>query len=296
MRGETGGCAVARRNKAVSWCVKCVQLLILAIPVWLHISILSQSLARSQPQPMLMSQVASTERSPTGNTVPVVAKQVTVRIFATSATGSGAIVGRKGQTYTVLTCAHIVGEGEENRSTILTADGRSHVGKQVRSPLFSNSDLAMVEFTSKQAYQVVAIADSQALTVGDVIYAVGFPNWQWTSADTVEDTRTWGIKALRITDGQVAMLLEKSLQEGYQLGYTNEVDPGMSGGPVLNRKGQLIGINGRLKYPPQGIGAFTFIDGSAPSEQLYQQMEALSWAIPTATFRQAVKRGVGSRE
>jgi serine protease Do len=128
---------------------------------------------------MLLSQVASTDRSPTGDAVPAVAKQVTVRIFTTSATGSGAIVGRKGQTYTVLTCAHIVGEGEENRSTILTADGQKHVGKQVRSPLFFNLDLAMVEFTSKQAYQVVAIADSKALAVGDAIYAAGFPNWEW---------------------------------------------------------------------------------------------------------------------
>jgi S1-C subfamily serine protease len=252
-----------------------------ATTAWLHISVASKISARSQPQPVLLSQGAIA--------VPTAAKQVTVRIFASTATGSGVIVQHKGQIYTVLTCAHIVGEGKDNRYTILTADGQQYSGQRVRSPLLSHADLAMVQFTSKTAYQVVAISDSKALTVGDAIYAAGFPNWQWTSADAVEDTRSWGIKALRVTDGKVAMLPEKSLQEGYQLGYTNEVDPGMSGGPVLDDKGQLVGINGHLKYPPQGIGSFTYTDGSAPSEQVYQQMEALSWAIPTAAFRQALK-------
>jgi len=268
-----------------------VLVITLATTILLYISIpkkADRAKARSQSQPMLMSQVTTADPA-AAIAVPVVAKQVTVRIFAAAATGSGAIVRHRGETYTVLTCAHIVGEGEDDRLTILTADGQKHVGKRVRSPVLSGSDLALVEFTSKKAYQVVAIADAKAVAVGDSIYAAGFPNWQWTSADAVEDTRTWGVKALRVTDGKVAMLPEKSLQEGYQLGYTNEIDPGMSGGPVLDSKGQLVGINGRLKYPPQGISAFTFTDGSAPTEQMYQQMEALSWAIPTTAFWQALK-------
>lgn len=280
--------AVGERREARNKLIVKVSIVTLTTTILLYIFMLSKferALARSQSQPILMSQITTAD--PATAAVPVVARQVTVRIFAAAATGSGAIVRHRGETYTVLTCAHIVGEDE--RLTILTADGQKHVGKRQRSPVLSGSDLALVEFTSKKAYQVVAIADAKAIAVGDSIYAAGFPNWQWTSADAVEDTRTWGVKALRVTDGKVAMLPEKSLQEGYQLGYTNEIDPGMSGGPVLDRKGQLIGINGRLKYPPQGIGAFTFTDGSAPSEQMYQQMEALSWAIPATAFWQALK-------
>jgi S1-C subfamily serine protease len=67
------------------------------------------------------------------------------------------------------------------------------------------------------------------------------------------------------------MLPKKSLQEGYQIGYTNDVEQGMSGGPVLNQSGQLIGINGGLKHPLQGIIAFTFIDGSVPSQDIFQR-------------------------
>ena len=54
----------------------------------------------------------------------------------------------------------------------------------------------------------------------------------------------------------------------------------MSGGPVLNQKGELIAINGLLKYPFQGIKAFTFADGSVPNQQLYLEIDSLSWAIP----------------
>ena len=76
------------------------------------------------------------------------------------------------------------------------------------------------------------------------------------------------------------------MSEGYGLGYTNEIEQGMSGGPVLNESGQVVGINGRLKYPLQGIDGFTFADGTKPSIKLFKQMEALSWAIPISTFRQ----------
>lgn len=85
------------------------------------------------------------------------------------------------------------------------------------------------------------------------------------------------------------LLLPKPLEQGYQLGYTNEVAAGMSGGPILDRSGQLVGINGGLKYPPQGIAAFTFADGTSPSVSLFEQMESLSWAIPVSTIRRLLR-------
>ena len=103
----------------------------------------------------------------------------------------------------------------------------------------ADADLALVQFTSDRIYQTVAIADSK-IAIGDPVYAAGFPNWHWANSDTVRSTDGWGTKAFRLTKGKVAMLPQKSLQEGYQLGYTNEVEEGMSGGPVLNQEGQLI--------------------------------------------------------
>lgn len=226
----------------------------------------------------------------TGATLPdsvsAIAKLVTVRILGNQGTGSGVIIGHQGQTYTVLTNAHVVAEIGGNGYTILTADGQPHQGVRLHSPQLGNDDIALVQFSSDRPYQVVAISNSNILSVGEIVYASGFPNWRVINANTLADTRDWGLQAFALTQGYIGMLPNQPLQQGYQLGYTNQIEPGMSGGPVLDRYGRLIAINGGLKYPLQGIIAFIFADGTMPSQGLFEQMETLSWAIPTARFQQ----------
>ncbi len=218
-----------------------------------------------------------------------IARLVTVRIFTNPGVGSGAIVARQGDIYTVLTCEHVVADTRDYRYTVLTADGVTHPAEWLRSIRFPDTDLALVQFRSPQSYQVAAIADSKALAVGEPVYASGFPNWHWASENAIQSTRDWALRAFRLTRGTVGMLPERSLPGGYQLGYTNDIENGMSGGPVLDRNGRLIGINGRLKYPLQGISVFAFSDGTMPSEEMFRQMEALSWAVPIARFQQRVR-------
>lgn len=228
--------------------------------------------------------------APASLSVPTMARLVTVRILANPGAGSGVIIERQGQTYTVLTNAHVVAESSENLYTILTADGKTHSGRWLQSAQFDNQDLALVQFTSNQTYQVAASGNSDALSVGDPVYASGFPNWRFLNFTTLEATHDWGLKAFQLTEGNVGMLPSKPLQQGYQLGYTNQIEQGMSGGPVLDQYGRLVGINGHLKYPLQGIIAFIFADGTMPSEAVFQQMEALSWAIPSATFEPTLRQ------
>ena len=216
--------------------------------------------------------------------VKTVAQAISVRILGKVGSGSGVIVQRQGQTYTILTNAHVLA-AEENPYTILTSDGKTHSGHWRRSVSFGGKDLALVQFTSNQTYQVAVIGNSQTLNIGDLVYASGFPNWRLLNSTTLEDTRDLGLKAFQVTEGNVEMLLDRPLQQGYQLGYTNQVEQGMSGGAVLDRYGRLIGVNGHLKYPLQGITAFIFADGTTPSKALFQQMESLSWAVPSTTFQ-----------
>lgn len=221
----------------------------------------------------------------TNNSVSEIAKRVTVRVLANNGAGSGVIINRQGQTYTVLTCDHVLAERDDNNYTILTSDGRTYPARRLPSPQFGDKDLALVQFISEQSYQVVAMGNSN-VSIGEDVYAAGFPNWHWVNPKAIEDTRNWGTRAFRLTKGNVGMIADRSLPRGYQLGYTNEIENGMSGGPVLDSNGRLIGINGRLKFPPQGIGVYRFADGTMPSPALFQRMEALSWAIPIAAFRQ----------
>jgi len=221
--------------------------------------------------------------------VPEVARQVTVRIFSNSSAGSGVIISRQGQVYTVLTCDHVLNEKDSNSYTILTSDGRTYPAKKLAYSQFGDKDLAVVQFISPQFYQVAEMGNSDTLGMGEVVYAAGFPNWYLINPKAIESTRDWGMRAFRLTRGNVEMISDRSLPRGYQLGYTNEVENGMSGGPVLDKNGRLIGINGRLKFPPQGIAVYRFADGTMPSAAAFQRMESLSWAIPISTFRRLFK-------
>ena len=237
------------------------------------------------------SSVKQSQITPKKNiNVPEIAKKVTVRILTEPGAGSGVIISRQGKTYTVLTCQHVVAESKKGKYNIMSADGEIHSARLKSSPKLGDLDLALVEFDSEKSYQIVKLGNSNILSAGASVYAAGFPNYNTIDKNTIEDTFDWGAKAFKSTKGNVSLLYTKrSLPEGYSLGYTNEVTLGMSGGPVLNDKGELVGINGRLKYPIQGIDGFTFADGKKPSEQEFQKMESLSWAIPIVKFEDGGK-------
>lgn len=218
-------------------------------------------------------------------TIEKLAEEVTVRILTDGAPGSGVTIARNHKTYTLLTCQHVVADPKKDRYRVLLPDGSIYPAKVKSPPKLKGLDLALVEFESTNNYQVVKIGDSGQLLVDSSVYAAGFPNYQTIDSARIEETMTWGRRAFRLTSGKVGSISPQNLPEGYSLGYTNEVTSGMSGGPVFNDKGELVGINGRLKYPVQGIDAFTFADGTKPSVEIFEQMEALSWAIPIAKIK-----------
>jgi serine protease Do len=227
-----------------------------------------------------------------------ITQAVTVRVLTESAPGSGVTIlqrrsaakDRQKNIYTVLTCEHVVAESKQGIYRVLLPDGKIYPARLKSATKFKGLDLAVVEFESETIYQVVKLGDSQKLMPDSSVYATGFPNYHVVSSEQIEETSSWGQKAFRFTSGKVGLIAPRSLQEGYSLGYTNEVELGMSGGPVFNDKGELVGINGRLKYPIQGIEAFVFADGSKPSVEKFQQMEALSWAIPIATYQHIAEK------
>ncbi len=204
------------------------------------------------------------------------ARQATIRIKTSKSSGSGAIVQRQGQTYTVLTSWHVVAFDKGDR-TIITNDGQIHQLLGVPQRL-GDTDLAIAKFSSAIEYKLAPIGAQQP-AVGEPLLAAGFP------AET---------GALALAQGFVELLLPKSLPEGYSLGYTNEVKIGMSGGPIFNAKGFLVGINGRGKYRDPGFGVYAFEDGSEPTPELLEKMVKSSWGIPISTYLQFVSSHLGS--
>ncbi len=234
--------------------------------------------------PAHVNQAPSTSVETNKTKVEDIANRVTVRVLTESAYGSGVIVAHQGRTYTVLTCQHVAVESKKGKYQILVSDGKSYPARLKLLKKLQKLDLALLEFDSSIEHKVVALGKSNTLVSGMPVYAAGFPNYYLVGKDNMEETRKLGRKIFKFTTGTVGLILQSpQLPDGYSLGYTNEVELGMSGGPVLNNRGELVGINGRSKYPIQGIDAFTFADGTKPSVENFEKMEPLSWAVPIST-------------
>lgn len=226
-----------------------------------------------QPRPSVSPQltVPVVGRSPLPvQEVEQMARTTTVRIFSGRTAGSGVIIARTGQVYTAVTNWHVLGYGT---LAVVTPDGRRHklLGQAVQ---LGRADLAIVRFRSARTYAIAPISVNP-VTAGDSLYAAGFPLYG-ASGTTLEA----GIAGFRLTVGRASLVLERSLVDGYRLGYTNAIQVGMSGGPIFNTQGELVGINGRTAGRDPGFGAYVYQDGTVPPDSLLSVMVASSWGIP----------------
>lgn len=175
-------------------------------------------------------------QSATAQSSPFIAKQakeITVLIDSNNSKGSGVIINKSGNNYTVLTAGHVVGRQEKYE--IITSDNQRHTVKSVKK--LPNVDLAVINFTdsNNKNYTPAKIGNSDTSSEGTTVYVAGFPK---PTAAISESIYTF-------LDGRISANASKPLREGYALVYTIDTLPGMSGGPVLNQRGELIGIHGR---------------------------------------------------
>jgi serine protease Do len=210
------------------------------------------------------------------------AKQTTVRILTAQTSGSGVIIAKNEDIYTVITNWHVV-ESKENLA-IITVDAKKH--QVLADPKqLANKDLALVQFQSQDSYEITKIGQKLP-KVGESVYAAGFPLYYPQSLET---TLELGIKAFSFTQGKMSLILPKSLPEGYLLGYTNDIQIGMSGGPIFNQQGLLIGINGRTKNRDRSFGVYTFEDGSEPSPALLEPISTYLQLVPDSFTQNDLK-------
>ncbi|APB32979.1 Trypsin domain protein [Gloeomargarita lithophora Alchichica-D10] len=206
------------------------------------------------------------------------AHSITVKVLVGQNWGSGVLVARQGQTYTLVTNQHVLeGDSRTTAYQIRTPDGRLHPAKSLPLGHPNGDDVAALEFTSDRNYPL-ACAQPHLPPVGAAVFAAGFPFPTEGQTDL----------GLVFTTGQVGLILPKSLEGGYRLGYTNNVEKGMSGGPVLNGYGRLVALNGVHKNPLWG-DPYRYASGGTPAPELRAQLADYSWGIPMTQVWQGLK-------
>lgn len=203
----------------------------------------------------------------TPNQIKQIAQAVTVKILSKNQGGSGVLINKQGQTYTILTNAHVISNKPPYR--IQTSDGKIHTATVInKGNSLKGNDLAVLQFQAKENYQTIPLAKTSEISENQEIYASGFPD------DSQE---------LVVNSGKVSLLSTKPLVGGYQIGYSNEIKQGMSGGALINQSGELIGINGLTKNAIL-TDAYTYQDGTTPNAEQIQKFRDLSFAVPIQTL------------
>ncbi len=149
--------------------------------------------------------------------------------------GSGVVIAPDGY---ILTNSHVVHGA--TRLTITFTDGSTRAASVVGTD--PPTDLAVIRtFDSGLAY--AKLGDSSGVRVGQLVIAMGNPLGFESSVSTgVVSARG---RAMRSQDGR---LIENIIQ------HTAPLNPGNSGGPLLNSHGAVIGINTAIIAMAQGIG------------------------------------------
>ena len=151
-------------------------------------------------------------------------------------TGSGFIVSSDGL---ILTNAHVI-DGAD-KVTVTLKDGRTLEGKVMGEDKIT--DIAVVKIES-ESLPTLTFADSDALQIGEWAIAIGNPLG-------LDNTVTTGIVSATGRNSSQIGVGDKRIDF---IQTDAAINPGNSGGPLLNAKGEVIGINTAIIRNAQGLG------------------------------------------
>src|SRR5438552_4993592 len=179
--------------------------------------------------------------------------------------GSGFIIDADGS---ILTNNHVIDRAE--RITVKLSDGRSFRARVVGTD--PDTDIALIMIDGQTRLPVAPLGDSASLRMGEWVCAIGNPLGY-------EHTVTVGVVSFL---GR--KLFDKSLDNYIQTDAA--INFGNSGGPLINARGEVIGINAAISSRASSIGFAVPINGA-------------SLALPQLRARGRVSRGyigVGLRD
>jgi len=150
--------------------------------------------------------------------------------------GTGIIIDPRGY---IVTNHHVVEEVSSLR--IRLADGTTAPAQVIARD--KEEDLALLKIDVPQALPVMPLGTASDLMVGETVVAIG-------NAYGYDHTVTLGIVSAIKRD----VTLNKNISYKALIQTDAAINPGNSGGPLLNVKGELIGVNVAIRAGAQGIG------------------------------------------
>ena len=140
--------------------------------------------------------------------------------------GSGFIISKEGY---ILTNHHVVGEAD--KIVVTLKDGREFEAKVIGSD--PKSDVALIQIKGAKDLPVLPLGDSESLEIGEWVMAVGNP-FGLSQTLTVGVVSAKGRTSVGITDYEDFIQTDAA------------INPGNSGGPLINMRGEAIGINSAI--------------------------------------------------
>lgn len=141
--------------------------------------------------------------------------------------GTGCIIDKRG---VILTSAHVIDVG---KSIVVTMSNGQNYNAKVLKRFGENKDIALLKIDVPTELKTVKLGDSERIKVGQKVLAIGNPFG-------FNGTLTQGIIS-RIDYAKNRIQTDAA------------INPGSSGGPLLNKNGEIIGINQAIYNPDNNI-------------------------------------------
>lgn len=168
--------------------------------------------------------------------------------------GSGAIISKEGH---VITNYHVI--ADVNEILVTTNDNKQFPARILGASRERDIALLKIE-AAKKDFPALAFANSDAAKVGQIVFAVGNPFG-------LSGTVTQGIISARdrhLSDSHLDYLQTDTV-----------INPGNSGGPLVNIRGEMIGINVAIYRGDENVRAWQGVGLAVPANDAKSVIEAI---------------------
>lgn len=180
--------------------------------------------------------------------------------------GTGFIISEDGM---ILTNKHVVLD-ENAQYTVFTVDGKKYPAKVLaRDPI---RDIAILKITSSKKFKPLKLGDSDKIQIGQTVIAIGNALGEFKNTVSVGVVSGLG-RTITASGGGIIETIEDVIQTDAA------INKGNSGGPLLNLKGEVIGINTATVMGAENIGFAIPINQAKRDIEQFKEKGKITYAF-----------------